>query len=59
MFGGPEGKKLKAKNFREMLLEIHKLPMPVQKEILEKRFDEWKGDLQQIDDIVVAGILIK
>jgi serine phosphatase RsbU (regulator of sigma subunit) len=57
-FGGPEGKKFKSKRFKEMLLEIHKYPMKSQKEIIEKRFDEWKGDLNQVDDIVVTGIAI-
>jgi serine phosphatase RsbU (regulator of sigma subunit) len=57
-FGGPEGKKFKAKKFRQMLLEIHQLPMEEQKIIIERRFSEWKGELQQIDDIVVAGIKI-
>jgi serine phosphatase RsbU (regulator of sigma subunit)/ligand-binding sensor domain-containing protein len=55
-FGGAEGKKFKAKNFKEMLLEIHNYPMKEQKAIVERRFDEWKGDLSQIDDIVVTGI---
>lgn len=57
-FGGPDGKKLKSKKFRQILLEIHKLPMTEQKELLERRFEEWKGDQKQIDDIVVAGIKI-
>jgi serine phosphatase RsbU (regulator of sigma subunit) len=58
-FGGPEGKKLKAKNFKKLLLEIHKLPMASQKLIVEKKFEEWKGDLNQVDDIVVAGFVIR
>jgi len=58
-FGGPEGKKFKATRFRQLLLEIHKYPMKSQKEIIEKRFEEWKGDLSQIDDVVVIGIALK
>ena len=58
-FGGPDGKKFKAKKFKQMLLEIHKYPMNSQKEIIERLFEEWKGDLQQVDDIVVTGIAIK
>jgi serine phosphatase RsbU (regulator of sigma subunit) len=57
-FGGPDGKKLKSKRFRQMLLDVHKLPMSEQKEIIERRFEEWKGELRQIDDVVVAGIRI-
>ena len=58
-FGGPEGKKFKSKKFKELLLEIHKYPMKTQKEIIEKRFVDWKGDLNQVDDIVVTGIAIR
>lgn len=58
-FGGPDGKKFKSKKFKELLLEIHKYPMKNQKEIIEKRFDEWKGELNQVDDIVVTGIAIR
>lgn len=57
-FGGPDGKKFKAKQFKQLLLEIHNQPMETQKEILEKRFEEWKGDLPQIDDVVVIGLKI-
>jgi len=41
-FGGPEGKKFKAVRFKQLLQEIHKLPMKAQKELIEKRFEEWK-----------------
>jgi serine phosphatase RsbU (regulator of sigma subunit) len=58
-FGGPDGKKFMSKNFKQLLLEIHKLPMKSQKEIIEKRFTDWKGNLKQIDDIVVTGFSIK
>jgi serine phosphatase RsbU (regulator of sigma subunit) len=58
-FGGPDGKKFMSKNFKQLLLEIHKLPMKSQKNILEKRFTDWKGNLKQIDDIVVTGFSIK
>jgi serine phosphatase RsbU (regulator of sigma subunit) len=54
-FGGPDGKKFKSKQFKQMLLEIHKFPMKKQKEIIEQRLADWKGNLSQIDDIVVIG----
>jgi serine phosphatase RsbU (regulator of sigma subunit) len=57
-FGGPDGKKFKAKQFKQLLLEIHNQPIETQKEILEKRFEGWKGDLPQIDDVVVIGLKI-
>jgi len=57
-FGGLVGKKFKSKQFKQLLLEIHKQPMEKQKEVLEKSFEEWKGDLPQVDDIVVVGLSI-
>jgi len=57
-FGGPDGKKFKSKQFKKLLLEIHKHPMKKQKEIIEMSFKEWKGDLPQVDDIVVVGLAI-
>lgn len=57
-FGGPKGKKIMHKNFTQFLCEISDLPMTVQKEKLENFFDEWRGDLEQIDDVSVVGIRI-
>ncbi|MBS0009977.1 MAG: hypothetical protein KFF49_01110 [Bacteroidales bacterium] len=55
-FGGPLGKKLKYKAFRNMLINEHKKPMQVQKEMLEKAFDDWKGEAGQVDDVLVMGV---
>lgn len=55
-FGGEEGKKFKYKTFRDMLLEIRDLPSEKQKEVVEERFDRWKGDLEQVDDVILMGI---
>ncbi len=57
-FGGENGKKLKYKPFREALLSIQHEPMLKQEEILIKKFDEWKGPLSQIDDVLIIGIRI-
>jgi serine phosphatase RsbU (regulator of sigma subunit)/ligand-binding sensor domain-containing protein len=57
-FGGPEGKKFKGKKFRELLVEISSNPMKEQKEIIENTFIKWKGDQDQVDDIVVLGVRI-
>lgn len=48
-------KKFMPKNFRNLLLENHQLPMEEQKEKLEKTLSEWKGQGAQIDDILVMG----
>ena len=55
-FGGPEGKKLKYKPFQELLLRIAEKPAEVQKRMLEKAFDSWKGLLEQVDDVLVIGV---
>lgn len=55
-FGGPDGKKFKYKPFKELLLEMHDRPMEEQKKILQMVFDEWKGELDQIDDVLVMGL---
>ncbi|MBN2213850.1 MAG: SpoIIE family protein phosphatase [Bacteroidales bacterium] len=57
-FGGPEEKKFKSGNLKELLLTIHRKPLAEQKEILDRTIEEWKGDLQQIDDIMVVGVKV-
>jgi serine phosphatase RsbU (regulator of sigma subunit) len=55
-FGGDFDKKFLTQHFYLTLLEIHKLPMLNQREILEKKLNEWKKDNDQTDDITVMGI---
>lgn len=57
-FGGPKGKKFKYKQLQETLLSVANLGMDDQKKILEKTFDDWKGNYEQVDDICVIGIKI-
>ena len=57
-FGGPRGKKLKYTMFRELLIENHQLPMQEQKELLDRLFENWRGELEQIDDVCVIGVAI-
>lgn len=57
-FGGPKGKKFMYKRLREKLLEVNNLPMPHQKEILLNTFNEWKGDEDQIDDVLLMGVRV-
>lgn len=54
-FGGPKGKKFKYRQFQELLLEIQEKSMPEQKEILDKTINDWMGELEQVDDILVIG----
>ena len=57
-FGGAKGKKFKYKPFKRLLSENRDKSMKEQKELLDKAFDDWRGDLEQIDDVVVLGIKI-
>ena len=59
-FGGvtPMGKKFKYKPFKKLLIENSHLPMKEQREALIKVFNDWKGNKEQVDDILVLGIKI-
>lgn len=57
-FGGPKGKKFKYKALKELLVSNSKLPMKEQKNLLQKALNDWKGNLAQIDDVLVIGIKI-
>lgn len=55
-FGGPNMKKIKSKNFKELLFRYHNLPLESQKEKLQEYFQSWKKELEQTDDVLVMGI---
>jgi serine phosphatase RsbU (regulator of sigma subunit) len=58
-FGGPRGKKFKYKPFQEHLFANSSKSMKEQKESLQQTFDDWKGNLEQVDDVCVIGIRIR
>jgi serine phosphatase RsbU (regulator of sigma subunit)/HAMP domain-containing protein len=55
-FGGPRGKKFLYRRFRELLVEIHGMPMERQKIMLLEALNQWKGAHEQVDDILVIGM---
>lgn len=55
-FGGPKGKKFKYRQLNELLLRISSIRMEEQHAILNTDFDNWKGKLEQVDDVLVIGI---
>ena len=57
-FGGENGKKLKAKGFKELLISISQFDMTNQKKSINSHFLEWKGNLEQVDDICIMGIKV-
>ncbi len=57
-FGGDKGKKFKYKNLKKIVLENKNKTMLEQKEIISKELKEWKGNIEQVDDILIIGIKI-
>jgi serine phosphatase RsbU (regulator of sigma subunit) len=57
-FGGEKGKKFKYKSLQQLILSNHKLSMQDQHALLEDIIEEWRGNLEQVDDILVIGIKI-
>ena len=55
-FGGPLGKKLKYRSFKKLLIANSKKEMRDQGLLLDKAFEKWKGNIEQIDDVVVIGL---
>jgi ligand-binding sensor domain-containing protein/serine phosphatase RsbU (regulator of sigma subunit) len=55
-FGGPKGKKFKYKKLNELLVSVSQLTLKEQKTEMEKAFESWKGELEQVDDVCVLGI---
>jgi serine phosphatase RsbU (regulator of sigma subunit) len=55
-FGGESGKKFKYKSLQELLLSISQEPVNKQREMLEQRFEQWRQNFEQIDDVCVVGI---
>lgn len=57
-FGGPKGKKFKYKTLANLLIQINTESMERQREILRTKFMEWKGDLEQVDDVCIIGVRV-
>ena len=55
-FGGKRNKKFGTKRFKKLLLDIYKLPMKEQKLKLNQTLEDWKGDIEALDDIIVMGV---
>ncbi len=57
-FGGTNGKKFKYKQLQQMLLANCDKRLNEQQEIFLKTFNEWKGNLEQVDDVLLIGIRV-
>jgi serine phosphatase RsbU (regulator of sigma subunit) len=54
-FGGEKGKKMMKKNFKNLLQHISNKSMEEQYQIVSESFLEWKGNFEQVDDVLVIG----
>jgi serine phosphatase RsbU (regulator of sigma subunit) len=54
----PSDKKLMTKRFKEILLSIQHLSMPEQEKYLAQYIDEWRGIMEQTDDVLVIGVRV-
>lgn len=56
--GGPRSRKFMMRPFKELLRDIHQLPMEQQCQILEQKHVEWRAKESQTDDIIVIGFTL-
>jgi len=57
-YGGEQRKKFKSLPFKRLLLSIQGEKMSKQGHILENTFENWRGDVEQIDDVSVIGVKV-
>lgn len=57
-FGGSKGKKFKYSQMKELLVSIQDESIVNQKKVLNDTFINWKGDLEQIDDVCIIGVKV-
>ncbi len=54
-FGGETGKKFKSKPMKELVLALQDIPMDKQRDVLEGTLEAWRGEIEQVDDVLVIG----
>ena len=54
----PDDKKLMKKKFKDIVLNIQHLSMPEQGKALDKFHTDWKGTMEQTDDVLLIGIKV-
>jgi serine phosphatase RsbU (regulator of sigma subunit) len=55
-FGGITGERFKSHRFKELLVSLSGMSVDRQASVLDKKHAAWKGNLSQIDDILIIGI---
>ena len=54
-FGGEQDKKFLNRRFRAMIEQNFSEPMIKQKELFSQQYDKWRGENDQVDDVLVVG----
>jgi len=54
-FGGRDNKRFKSKKLKKILLDNYNLPFEKQKSIIINEYNQWKGENEQIDDVLILG----
>lgn len=57
-FGGPKGKKFRYSQLTGLITANAQLPFAQQREILGSTLTEWRGSLEQVDDVLVIGVRV-
>jgi serine phosphatase RsbU (regulator of sigma subunit) len=57
-FGGPNQKKFLSKNFKTVLGDLQKKSMLEQGAELDRIFEEWRKEVEQVDDVTVIGVRV-
>ena len=57
-FGGNKDKKFSMNRIKEIILKNHKTPLRQQRSVFEEEYDAWKGENDQIDDIMLLGFKV-
>lgn len=57
-FGGSNGKKFKSSNLKKLLLSIQGENMENQRKRIDDAFEQWRGDLEQVDDVCMMGVRV-
>ncbi len=57
-FGGPKKKKFKRSQLKTLFYSIAGYSIKRQKQIIENSFNDWKGEIEQIDDVCILGVRI-
>lgn len=55
-FGGKHHRKFNKKRFKKLLLDVSGKESNTQYTVIKNKFEEWKGHIQQTDDVLVFGL---